>query len=121
MHLAVFRRDRCGDLIGVFLEQLPEPEEDARALCRRRVAPRRESRLGRGNGIFHRRFGRHGDMLCELARRRVVDRLGTIVVGDIGTIDEVTKQAGCVDVARRCCVHYVFLTLIRRRRARDAA
>ena len=50
-HLAVLARDDRGELAGMLLDQVAEPEQDARAAERRRVRPLGEGRARRGDRL----------------------------------------------------------------------
>jgi hypothetical protein len=76
-HLAVLQRDRAGDVGLALLEELADAEEHVRALGKRCGAPAGQRLLRRLDGL--RDFLRRGeiDLVCLLARRRVVHGSGS--------------------------------------------
>ncbi len=74
-YLAVLGGDHCAYFVGMLLQQHLQIAHDPGALQRRRIAPGREGRLRRCNGLLYRDFVGQQQALFGAPGGRVVHRL----------------------------------------------
>ncbi|MNM57858.1 hypothetical protein D3C81_690760 [compost metagenome] len=87
--LAMLFTDELGNALLVRLQQLLEAEHHLRTLCRRGIAPSRESSLGRIDGLLHGGTARQAELVNRLAGGGVEYVSGARIVCDVFTVDQV--------------------------------
>ncbi|MNE21554.1 hypothetical protein D3C76_603720 [compost metagenome] len=81
--------DELGNTLLIRLQQLLEAEHHLRTLCRRGIAPGRESSLGRVDGLLHGGTARQAELVNRLAGGGVEYVSGARIVCDVFTVDQV--------------------------------
>ena len=75
------------NFVGVLFKQLLEAEHDPRAFRGRSVTPCRKGSFGRRNRLLDRGLGCHGNVPRKFTSGGVIDRGGSVVVGDFDAVD----------------------------------